>query len=104
MEKLNECMERNTIITTDTIKTDMEASGEFAEEIALCLKKHFNNDFGTLGEMDIKMNLAALKSDLKNDRVLSRYETNYGNIYIISELYNTKELDIVTTVLYCDEY
>ena len=104
MEKLNECMERNTIVTTKTIKNDMETCGEFAEIVGECLKKHFSNDFGTLGEMDIKMNLAALKSGLKNDRVLSRYETNYGNIYIISELYSNKDYDIVTTVMYCDEY
>ncbi len=48
--------------------------------------------------------MRGIESDLTEDRVLSKYETCEGNIYIITELYQAEGFDIVTNILFCDEY
>jgi hypothetical protein len=107
VKKLNEL--KGTTVTTRHVSDLAKTSRVFAEEVWSCLRKHFNNDFGDICKSDIELNMEALKNDLKTDRVLSRYTTSNGDIYIISELY-THTLDdgddnqVVTTVMFVDEY
>jgi len=107
MKTLKELKGR-TMITRD-VGDNIETTTGFAEEVTECLKRHFNNDFGDICKSDIELNMEALKNDLKTDRVLSRYTTSNGDIYIISELY-THTLDdgddnqVITTVMFVDEY
>lgn len=107
MKKLNELKGR--IMVTREVSDTMLANEKFAEEVATCLKKHFNNDFGNIDKDDIEENINALKNDLKTDRVLSRYETSEDDIYIISELYGIPEdtqidYSLITTVMFIYEY
>ena len=107
MKKLNE--RKGTIVVTRHVSDLAEKKWKFMEEIAFCLNKHFDNDFGDICKSDIKSNMKALKNDLKTDRILSRYKTCGGDIYIISELYKHTLDDgdddqVVTTVMFVDEY
>ena len=94
-------IKKMSLIATNVINMDMN-DAEFAAEIITCIDRHANNDFGDLGEEDVKANLKALKDNLKYDRILSRYTTSKGDIYIITEQHEDNEY--VTTVLYCHEY
>lgn len=104
MKTLNECLNRNTVVMTNGINEAMKENSKLSNEIKKCLDRHFNNDFGDLVEEDINANLLGVSSDLKEDRVLSKYSTSSGNIYIITELYNYEGIDILTTILFCNEY
>lgn len=94
-------IKKMSLVTTNVINMDMNDE-EFAKEIIACVGRHANNDFGDLSEEDVKANLKALKDDLKYDRVLSRYATSKGDIYVITE--HRDGNSYLTTVLYCDEY
>lgn len=104
MKKLKDIQERNQTFMTQTINQTIKESEQFAKEVTEALQRHFNNDFGNLPEEDIEANMKGIESDLLEDRVLSKYETCEGNIYIITELYQAEGMDIVTNILFCDEY
>lgn len=104
MKTLNECLERNTIVMTNGINARIKENNNFSNEIKKCLDRHFNNDFGELSEEDIHCNLEGVSSNLVNDRVLSKYKTSEDYIYIITELYNYDGIDILTTILFPEEY
>ena len=89
---------------TRAINDTIASNEKFAKEVTESLHKHFNNDFGNLSQEDIEANMKGIESDLLEDRVLSKYETCEGNIYIITELYQAEGFDIVTNILFCDEY
>ena len=104
MKKLSDIQERNQTLMTRTINDKIADNEQFAKEVTEALHNHFNNDFGSLTEEDIEANMKGIESDLLEDRVLSKYETCEGNIYIITELYQAEGFDIVTNILFCDEY
>lgn len=104
MKKLSEIQERNSTYMTRTINDTIAENEQFAKEITQALQRHFNNDFGDLPEEDIEANMKGIETDLEGDRVLSKYKTCEGNIYIITELYQAEGFDIVTNILFCDEY
>lgn len=107
MEKLS-TTKHNKIVMTNTIGDYMVNDTGFAEEIANCIKRHLNNDFGNLCEEDIDMNMKALANDLRDDRILSRYETKRGDIYIITDIeyptQDNEDMYYLTTVLFTEEY
>ena len=104
MKTLKECLKRNTIVMTKGISEKIKENKKFYEEIKKCLDRHFENDFGELEEEDKQCNLIGIESDLINDRVLSKYKTSEDYIYIITELYNYDDIDILTTILFPEEY
>jgi hypothetical protein len=104
MKKLSEIRERNQTLMTRTINDTIAENEKFAKEVIESLERHFNNDFGDLVQEDIEANMRGIESDLTEDRVLSKYKTCEGNIYIITELYQAEGFDIVTNILFCNEY
>lgn len=68
----------------------------FFNEVLSALGRYTNKDWGDLCEEDKQINEDAL---LHGDRILARYETSKGPIYIITEWDRSK-----TTVLFIDEY
>lgn len=82
---------------TRGIKTKMEESGIFENQLDRCLEKYFNCEWGNLSEEDKEMNDSAFENG--DDRILAMYKTVMGNIYIITEADQS-----ATTVLFADEY
>lgn len=104
MKKLSDIQERNQTLMTRTINDTIAENEQFAKEVTEAIQRHFNNDFGDLVQEDIEANMRGIETDLEGDRVLSKYSTCEGNIYIITELYQAEGFDIVTNILFCDEY
>ena len=104
MKKLSDIQERNQTLMTRTISDKFNENEQFAKEVTEAVEKHFNNDFGDLVQEDIEANMRGIETNLEGDRVLSKYSTCEGNIYIITELYQSEGFDIVTNILFCDEY
>ena len=104
MKKLSDIKERNQTLMTRTIGEKFNENEQFAKEVTEAVEKHFNNDFGDLVQEDIEANMRGIETNLEGDRVLSKYSTCEGNIYIITELYQSEGFDIVTNILFCDEY
>lgn len=81
----------------------------FHNELVNCFNRHIRGDFGLLEEEDIKANMEDIKNH--DGRVLSRYSTSEGDIYINtqSELYdmdkdNKPIFKIITMIMFCEEY
>ena len=104
MKKLSDIQERNQTLMTRTINDTIAENEQFAKEVTEAIQRHFNNDFGDLVQEDIEANMRGIETELEGDRVLSKYSTCEGNIYIITELYQAEGFDIVTNILFCDEY
>lgn len=67
------------------------------ELVSKMLDRHLSGDWGLVEDDDIRMNEQSVKTG--NDSILSLYETQYGDIYIITEEDRT-----TTTVLFVEEY
>lgn len=104
MKTLKDILNRNQTFMTRTINDLVAEKEDFAKEIVSCLERHFENDFGEVGEKDIQANMKGIESDLLEDRVLSKYNTSEGDIYIITELYHAEGFDIITNIMFCEEY
>ena len=70
---------------------------QFRKEIESAFNKFVNYDFGDLCSNDISANFEAI--DKKIEKVYGNYFTKYGNILIITEMYN-----LCTTIMFADEY
>lgn len=70
---------------------------QFRKEIESAFNKFVNYDFGDLCGNDISANFEAI--DKKIEKVYGNYFTKYGNILIITEMYN-----LYTTIMFADEY
>lgn len=73
-------------------------STDFAIEIDKAIKRYLACDWGDLGEEDKQLNDDAVK-DPGSDRILARYNTSKGGVYIITEVDAS-----TTTILFCSEY
>ncbi|MCF0113747.1 MAG: hypothetical protein HUJ56_00225 [Erysipelotrichaceae bacterium] len=73
-----------------------EEQGNKLDEILRCLTRHQSGDYGALGEEDITANKEAL---INGDRLLSKYITSLGSIYIITEWDRSS-----TCIMFCWEY
>ena len=81
---------------TDAVKKQMVDSIEFAKDVAECLVRFGNKDWGECCEEDIKANNEALK--LK-ERIVATYKTTNGKIHIIYDNNHT-----TITVMFTHEY
>ena len=70
---------------------------QFRNEIESALNKFVNCDFGDLCGDDISANLEAIEK--KIEKVYGNYFSKYGNVLIITEMYN-----LCTTIMFADEY
>ena len=70
----------------------------FQNEIAVIFQSYLLKDYGELPKEDIEANELAIKH-IYNDRILARYKTSEGDIYIITEADRS-----ATTILFTEEY
>ena len=76
---------------------DAMESEDFAKEVHKAFARYITCDWGELGEEDSEMNNSAVQNN--DDRILAKYDTSEGAIYIITEWDRS-----VTTILFTDEY
>lgn len=84
-------------VMTRGIADAMEESKDFAKEVHKALERYTACDWGELDEEDSEMNNSAVQNN--DDRILAKYDTSEGAIYIITEWDRS-----VTTILFTDEY
>lgn len=89
-------MRLGTIYMTNGICNTALNNEAFFKEVLRALDRYNSKDWGELCEEDKQANEYALKHDL---RILAKYETSKGPIYIITEWDRN-----TTTVLFTDEY
>ena len=68
----------------------------FASEIATACSKFMRNDWGNTCASDKRLNNKTLAN---GDRILAKYETSKGDVFIITEI--DRE---ITTILFAYEY
>lgn len=97
------------IIATKSISYYENKKPEFHNEIVNCFERHISGDFGIICDEDKLANL----EDIKNNegRILSRYKTSEGDIYINTqkEVFDFDEkgnpiFKTATRILFCNEY
>ena len=84
-------------VQTRGIAAACENDAEFNLEIYAAFSKYINCDWGETCAEDSAMNDSAVKNN--NDRIVAKYETTKGNIFIITEWDRSH-----TTILFADEY
>ena len=82
---------------TNGLAHAMENDKELSKQVHAAWFKYMTCDWGILGDDDKQMNDSAVKN--KNDRILARYNTKAGDIYIITEWDRS-----YTTFMFCNEY
>lgn len=85
-----------TVITRG-LAAALEKSEQLKEDLSNAWAQYVNCEWGILGEDDKQMNDSAVQN--KDDRILARYKTTEGDIYIITEWDRS-----YTTFMFCDEY
>lgn len=85
------------LVITNGINNFIEQKPKYREEIIQCLSKYIGCDWGEVCQEDKAANDSAIINN--NDRVLARYSTSYGPIYIITEWDRS-----YTTILFVGEY
>ena len=84
------------IVWTSGITTAANGNYKFFSEVMNSLNRFAAGDWGDICEEDKQANEYAVTH---NERILARYETSEGPIYIITEWDRS-----ATTVLFTDEY
>ncbi len=73
-----------------------------SEKIDECLERHKNGDWGDLCDDDKEMNDESIRAEKEGgygDSLFSKYDNDFGPIYIITECDRS-----VTTILLAEEY
>lgn len=86
-----------TVITRG-LAAALENDEGLQKEIYKAWERYKSCDWGNLGEEDQEMNNNAVKEP-RSDRILARYSTTKGDIYIITEWDRS-----YTTFMFCNEY
>lgn len=79
------------------MKLLIQRSPENGNKISECLSRHINCDWGDTCKSDKKLNDEAVANG--NDRVVSYYDLDFGEIFIITEYDRT-----ATTIMLAEEY
>ena len=85
------------VVITRGVNAEITRSIEFSQFILESIAKYRNCDWGNLGKEDKAMNDNAVKNN--DDRIVARYNSTYGDIYIITEWDRS-----ATTILFTHEY
>ncbi len=88
--------ELGQVVVTRGVSELLQRNEWFSLEIAKAVWMYRNKQWGSLCEADAQMNEDAL---IHGDRILAKYETCEGDIYIITEWDRS-----VTTILFTHEY
>ena len=83
-------------VMTKGIANEIDNKPSYQNEILDCLTKYLSGDWGTLCDEDKQANELAIKN---NDRILAKYITSSGSIYMITEWDRS-----YTTVMFVEEY
>lgn len=83
-------------VMTKGVASEIDNNPNYKMELLDCLTRYLNCDWGNLCDIDKLLNEDAIKND---ERILARYNTSCGDIYIITERDRS-----YTTMLYVGEY
>lgn len=84
-------------VMTKGVAEAIEKNEKFAKEVIVAFLRYKKCDWGDLCKDDKEMNDEAVK--LNNDRIVAKYNTCEGGIFIITEYDRS-----VTTILFTSEY
>jgi hypothetical protein len=87
----------NHLCQTVGINNAIADNYKFAKTIMKCLGRYANMDWGETCKEDCNLNNSAVF--FNDDRVVAKYETNKGNIFIITEHDRSN-----TTIMFAEEY
>ena len=85
------------VVITRALNDAIVNNGQLAKEVMTALRRYVRCDWGNLCNNDMVLNNNAVTSGL--DRIVARYGTTEGDIYIITEHDRS-----YTTLLFCEEY
>lgn len=85
------------LLWTRTVEQSTINNPIFAHEVLACLERYRAMDWGETDKDDCRLNDKAVQ--LKNDRVLARYVTSLGDIFI-----NTEWESGNTVIMFASEY
>ena len=83
-------------VMTKGIANEIDNNPSYQNEILDCLTKYLSGHWGSLCDDDKQANELAIKN---NDRILAKYITSSGSIYMITEWDRS-----YTTVMFVEEY
>jgi hypothetical protein len=86
-------MKLGQVVMTRGIAGTIEKNNEFSLFIIESIRRYYKKDWGDIPEEDKRMN------DLDDDRIVARYNSKHGDIYIITEWDRS-----YTTILFTNEY
>ena len=95
---INKIGEIGQTVITRGLDAAIKENDQAAADLWTAYRRYLACDWGELTEEDKAANDAAVK-DPGSDRILARYHTAAGDIYIITECDRS-----ATTFLFCDEY
>lgn len=85
------------LVQTREIAEEIENNEDFKKEIIEAYNKYINCNWGETHEEDKILNDNAVKNN--NDRIVAKYRTSKGDIFIITEIDRT-----YTTIMFTHEY
>lgn len=85
------------LVQTRAIAEEVENNEQFKNEIIDCYKRYINCDWGDTHEEDKPLNDRAVADG--NDRIVAKYKTSLGDIFIITEYDRS-----YTTIMFASEY
>lgn len=85
------------IVQTRGIADACERSQDFTLEVHQAFYKYIKGDWGDTCDEDKPLNDAAIKNN--DDRIVAKYKTSQGNIFIITEWDRS-----YTTIMFANEY
>lgn len=80
------------------LHADWETNEQLQKDVLKALERYLAGDWGNLDPEDKALNDAAV-AEPNSDRILARYSTCKGDIYIITEWDRS-----YTSLMYCSEY
>ena len=83
-------------LMSSAVSQTVNTNKEFEEQIMRAVARYTSKDWGDLCDEDKQANESAI---IQGDRILAKYDTCEGNIYIITEADRS-----ITTVLFVEEY
>lgn len=84
-------------VQTRGIAEACKDNAEFTKEIYKAFNKYIAGDWGDTCEEDAELNNQAIANN--DDRIVAKYKTSKGNIFIITEWDRS-----YTTIMFADEY
>lgn len=87
---------------TRAVNYDMEKDNQMKVAVLTALGKFLRGDWGKISAQDKKQN--DLDQKARDGRILGKYSTNHGDIYI-TRIFDEPSVNAdVVTVMYCEEY